>query len=75
MVRNLDRRIEVTCPIYDKDIQMEIKKFLDVQWSDNVKARVLNNKQNNNFRPLNSDKPIRSQVEIYKMIKEMNELP
>jgi polyphosphate kinase len=73
MVRNLDRRIEVTCPIYDKDIQLEIKKFLEVQWSDNVKARIINNKQNNKFRPLYSDKPIRSQDVIYKMIREMNE--
>jgi polyphosphate kinase len=75
MLRNLDRRIEVTCPIYDKDIQSEIKHFLDIQWKDNVKARVVNNKQNNKLRHLNSDTPIRSQVEIYKWIKDINENP
>jgi polyphosphate kinase len=74
MLRNLDRRIEVTCPIYDKDIQSEIKHFLEIQWKDNQKARVINNKQNNKLRSLDSDKPIRSQVEIYKWIKEMNEV-
>jgi polyphosphate kinase len=72
MLRNLDRRIEVTCPIYDRDIQKEIKQFLEVQWSDHVKARIINNKQNNKLRPINSEKPVRSQVEIYRMIKEMN---
>lgn len=74
MMRNLDRRIEVTCPLYDKDIQSEIKKFLAIQWNDNVKARVVNNQQNNKLRPINSDNPIRSQVEIYKWIKEMNQI-
>ena len=75
MLRNLDRRIEVTCPIYDKDIQSEIKHFLEIQWNDNLKARIINNKQNNKLRPLNSDTAIRSQVEIYKWIKEMNNIP
>jgi polyphosphate kinase len=73
MVRNLDRRIEVTCPIYDTDIQNELEQFLDIQWNDNVKARIINNKQNNKFRTVNSNKPVKSQDEIYKWIKEMNE--
>lgn len=41
MVRNIDRRIEVTCPIYNSEIKQEIDEILDIQLSDNVKARKL----------------------------------
>jgi polyphosphate kinase len=42
MGRNLDRRVEVTFPILDRIAQQELQTFLDIQWQDNVKARVLN---------------------------------
>ncbi|MFB6305898.1 MAG: phospholipase D-like domain-containing protein, partial [Flavobacteriales bacterium] len=32
MTRNLDHRVEVTCPIFDKNIQKELKKMLEMQW-------------------------------------------
>ncbi len=41
MVRNLDRRIEVSCPIKDPEIKKEIDDYLNIQFSDNVKARRL----------------------------------
>ena len=41
MTRKIDRRIEVTCPIYDKSIKKELKECLEIQFSDNVKARKL----------------------------------
>ena len=40
MTRNLDHRIEVTCPVFDKSIKAEIRKIFDIQWNDNVKARI-----------------------------------
>ena len=40
MTRNLDHRVEVTCPIYDEDIKKEMKEFLNIQFSDNVMALV-----------------------------------
>jgi polyphosphate kinase len=45
MPRNLDHRIEVTCPIFDKIIKCEIRRIFDIQWSDNVKARVYDENQ------------------------------
>jgi polyphosphate kinase len=72
MPRNLDRRIEVTCPIYDKSIQKELKTFIDIQWLDNVKARILNNTQSNRYRKTNSKKSVRSQVEIYNYLKSLD---
>ena len=47
MTRNLDHRIEVTCPIFDKNIKCEIRKIFDIQWEDNVKARIFDATQSN----------------------------
>ena len=42
MQRNLDRRVEITFPIMDKDLKIFIKKnILDTCMKDNIKARVL----------------------------------
>ncbi|MFM8179731.1 MAG: polyphosphate kinase 1 [Candidatus Kapaibacterium sp.] len=42
MTRNLDQRIEVTCPVYDSGLQQELQDILDLQSSDTVKARRWN---------------------------------
>jgi polyphosphate kinase len=47
MERNLDKRIEVGCPVYQKDIQQELQLIFDTQWKDNVKARIIDKKQLN----------------------------
>lgn len=64
MGRNLDRRIEVAFPIYDADVQNTIKRILEIQWSDNVKARVIDGENDNSFRTF-SLPVIRSQDEVY----------
>jgi len=69
MPRNIDRRIEVTCPIYDDSIKEELRSFLDIQWKDNVKSRILNNKLDNKF-VRNSHPAVRAQVEIYSYLKK-----
>jgi polyphosphate kinase len=71
MPRNLDYRIEVTCPVFDKAIRCEIRGIFDIQWSDNVKARKFDEKQSNQF--IKSDKGIiHSQVEVYNFLKKFN---
>ena len=40
MPRNIDNRIEVSAPVYDKDLQKELKHIIQIQLSDNVKARI-----------------------------------
>ncbi len=72
MPRNLDHRIEVTCPIFDKSIKSEIRNIFDIQWSDNVKARIFNETQSNLFVKPGKEK-IQSQIEVYKYIKKVNE--
>jgi polyphosphate kinase len=72
MPRNLDHRIEVTCPIFDKNIKSEIRKIFDIQWNDNVKARVFDALQSNVFVKPGKNK-IQSQIEVYNYIKSANE--
>ena len=70
MIRNLDHRVEVACPIYDKDIQKELIDILDIQLSENVKGRILDNDQSNNYVQRENDKPeVRSQQAIYKYLR------
>ncbi len=66
MTRNLDRRIEITCPIYDKDIQQELKDMINIQLKDNIKARIINEKQDNPYLKSNSKRKLRSQIALYK---------
>jgi len=73
MTRNLDRRIEVACPIYDNTLKHEIKTQLQMQQKDNCSARDLNNNLDNNIREIeNSDGDFRSQVEFYNWLNEIN---
>jgi polyphosphate kinase len=72
MPRNLDHRIEVTCPIFDKNIKLEIRKIFDIQWEDNIKARIFDEGQSNEFVK-SEGKNIQSQIEVYNYLKKVNE--
>ncbi|MBK6634964.1 MAG: polyphosphate kinase 1 [Chitinophagaceae bacterium] len=65
MVRNIDHRIEVACPISEKNIQQELKEILQIQLKDNIKARILDNDLSNQYVNPRNTKKIRSQVETY----------
>ena len=69
MTRNIDNRVEVTCPIYDEDIKQELIETFNICWRDNVKARVFDKTQSNNYRK-NNLKPVRAQFETYNYYKE-----
>ena len=64
MTRNLDNRVEVTCPIYDSDVKKEIIETYTICWNDNVKAREITAAQDNAYRE-NDDAPLRSQFATY----------
>jgi polyphosphate kinase len=55
----------ISCPVFDKNIQQELKEILDIQLSDNVKARILDNELSNKYVTEPGEKKIRSQIEIY----------
>jgi len=65
MVRNIDHRIEAACPIFEKDIREELKHIIQIQLSDNIKARRLDNELSNQYINPRNTKKIRSQVETY----------
>ncbi|MFK7750775.1 MAG: polyphosphate kinase 1 [Kordia sp.] len=64
MTRNIDKRVEVSCPIYDEDIKKELLDTFNIGWSDNVKARVFSEKQDNAYRK-NQLIKVRSQFATY----------
>ena len=73
MERNLSFRIETAFPIYDPRLISEIKDILNIQRSDNVKARSLHYHHINQYLPNHSDLAIRSQHETYYYLKRKNE--
>jgi len=73
MARNIDRRVEIICPIYDKNIQKELNDIFEIQWKDNVKARIIDDKMSNKLKHNKSDIKIHAQNAIYDyLIKKSN---
>ena len=70
MPRNLDHRIEVACPVYDPEIQREIRDILEIQLRDNVKARIINETQDNQYRVPSNTRKVQSQAEMYKYYRK-----
>jgi polyphosphate kinase len=74
MVRNLDHRVEATCPIFDERLKQELKEILQIQLDDNVKARWLNNELNNAYVQDDRER-VRSQEETYNYLKQKIMIP
>ena len=66
MTRNLDDRVEVSCPIYDENIKKMLIDILDIQIADNQKARVIDAKQTNTYVSRGIRRKVRSQERVYK---------
>ena len=64
MTRNIDNRVEITCPIYDEEIKQELIETFDICWKDSVKARDFASKQADKYRK-KEGKDFRSQFETY----------
>ena len=70
MTRNLDNRVEVTCPILDLKVKNEINDIFNIYWSDNTKSRYLNSSTLNSYKSkLKGAKSIEAQKEIYNYYK------
>lgn len=69
MNRNIYRRIEVCFPLYDEQVQVEIRTIVTLQLNDNASAVLLDADQNNN-RVAPEDAVIRSQEAIYERVLE-----
>ncbi|NOT52024.1 MAG: polyphosphate kinase 1 [Chitinophagaceae bacterium] len=73
MLRNMEHRVEATCPIWNEEIQQELKDILNIQLQDNVKARWLDNNLENEY-VRTTKKKIRSQVETYNYLYKKTQI-
>jgi len=73
MTRNLDGRVEVTCPIYDADIKEELINAFNIGWRGNVKARFHSEKLDNKYRVRGQNPVFRAQLETYNYYKRLFE--
>ncbi|MBI4547223.1 MAG: polyphosphate kinase 1 [Ignavibacteriae bacterium] len=75
MTRNLSRRIEVAFPVFNEALKHELKKIIDLQLQDDVKARIIDKKQSNKYKRSKSDNCISSQVATYEYLRETTGTP
>jgi polyphosphate kinase len=71
MERNLDRRVEVTTPIFDSEVRAQLRNVIGHQLKGTAKSRVLDKDLKNRYKfELNPKKDVyRSQIETYKYFK------
>lgn len=70
MVRNINHRIEIACPILEKDLKNELIDIINIQMSDNIKARELDNDLSNQYINPRNTKKVRSQIEIFNYLNK-----
>ncbi len=70
MTRNIDHRSEVGVPVFDEAIKKQLVDMLEIQWSDQLKARIINDVQDNSYRLTKGKNKIRSQEEIYRYLQQ-----
>ena len=70
MERNIDNRVEVLVRLLDHKIRQQVIDILEIQWSDNMKARNLSQQHLNEYiQPEAHEAPVRSQIAIYEYFK------
>lgn len=74
MTRNLDGRVEVTCPIYDESIKKELIDTFNIGWKGNVKARYHSERLDNKYRVRGHNPIFRAQLETYNYYKQRQEI-
>ena len=63
MSRNLNNRVEVSCPVYQEDIKQQLWDTFHLAWNDHIKARIIDEDQQNVYR--SQQQGITSQEAIY----------
>lgn len=66
MPRNLDNRIEVIAPVYDKEIQNDLKRIVEYGLRDTAKGRIVDGSGENRPWQTEENRLFRSQEELYK---------
>ncbi len=65
MERNLDKRIEVACPVLETRHKQRLDEIFEILWKGNVKSRIIDAAQSNRYHRNNKER-FNSQTEIYK---------
>jgi polyphosphate kinase len=73
MVRNLHHRIETLVPVLQPDMVKTVNTLLKIQLNDNIKARFIDVKKNNQYVKTDADLAVRSQIETYYYLKRQME--
>ncbi|MDF2663107.1 MAG: polyphosphate kinase [Paenibacillus sp.] len=68
MTRNLTRRIELMCPVFDPGLKEMLIHILRISLSDNVKARILRSSGQYEREPNETMTPFRSQFEALDIV-------
>ncbi len=74
MPRNLNRRIEVACPVYNEEIKRELKEMLKIQLRDNTKSRILDNELSNTYNRQQAEGRFRAQEDFYQYIRKKHQI-
>lgn len=70
MTRNLSRRVEVAMPVYDPEVRRQLRRLIDLQLADNVKARAIDALDTNGYVS-NGDDPIRAQADFRRFVADL----
>ncbi len=71
MTRNLDRRVEIAFPVYNKNIKKELYDLLNIYWKDNTKSwRLLPDGSYEKITPQNGTPPFSAQDYLLKRIEK-----
>jgi len=68
MTRNLDHRVEAVMPIYDPQVYAELRHIIDLQLSDNTKARWIDAEQSNAYKK-QGEEMVRAQWDTYAFLE------
>lgn len=71
MERNLDKRIEVAAPIFEENIKTHLEIIFNLQWSDRMKARIIDKNQRNHYKEARGEEALlHSQQALDDMYRE-----
>lgn len=73
MGRNLDKRVEISAPVTDPELQKDLKFIIEAGLKDNQKARIIDEAQKNKSVKQKDQPPYNSQMEIYSYFKSKNQ--
>jgi len=69
LTRNFDNRVEVICPVLDTKIKAELREFMEMQWNDNVKARILDVNLSNSYFVDGKSRKTQAHIDYYNYLR------